>query len=196
MTDEEIIAGAKAIAGDMLLPGGSAAKLAKVVGRHLQWFESARQRGMTWDDIIAVLFEAGVRREGHLPLSRGHLSSLIWRKNRTVTKSRDYALVHPTGCEDVSLSPVGGEGQADTFFDDLPSTLSREIGRGKGGGDGYPSAPVARSLAEVAIAPSKQPKTASSPHKKVGSADLARGDKAALRKLLQRAAEARSQKHD
>lgn len=78
--NDEIEAGAKAIAKDFELPGGRRTKLARVVVRHLGWFDAAEARGLTWDDMIAVLAAAGARRKNGLPLSRGTLSSTVWRK--------------------------------------------------------------------------------------------------------------------
>jgi hypothetical protein len=82
--NDEIEAGAKAIAKDFELPGGRRTKLARVVARHLDWFEAAEARGLTWDDMIAVLAAAGARRPNGLPLSRGTLSSAVWRKRSEV----------------------------------------------------------------------------------------------------------------
>ncbi|ALN72282.1 hypothetical protein M673_06112 [Aureimonas sp. AU20] len=72
--------GARAIAADIDLANGRQVRLAKVIDRHLAWFEAARRRGLGWDDIIEVLFVAGVKRANGTRLSRGHLSSLVWRK--------------------------------------------------------------------------------------------------------------------
>lgn len=74
--------GAKAIANDLQLPGGRRKKLARIVVEHLEWFDLAEARGMTWDDMIAVLAAAGVKREDGRPLSRGALSSAVWRKRQ------------------------------------------------------------------------------------------------------------------
>lgn len=82
MKNREIEAGAKAIADDLRLPGGRRKKLARVVAQHLEWFDLAEARGLTWDDMIAVLAGAGVKRDSGLPLSRGALSSAVWRKRR------------------------------------------------------------------------------------------------------------------
>lgn len=80
--NDEIEAGAKAIVEDLKMPGGRQKKLAKVVAAHLSWFDAAEARGMTWDDMIAVLAAAGARRKSGLPLSRGTLSSAVWRKRK------------------------------------------------------------------------------------------------------------------
>ena len=79
-TDGDLLEGAKAIARDLNLPGGGKAKLAKVIDRHLDWFDAARQRGFEWSDIVRLLFKEGITRPDGRPLSRGHLSSLVWRK--------------------------------------------------------------------------------------------------------------------
>ena len=82
LKNRDIEAGAKAIASDLQLPGGRRKKLARVVAEHLEWFEHAEARGMTWDDMIAVLAAAGVKRADGRPLSRGALSSAVWRKRQ------------------------------------------------------------------------------------------------------------------
>jgi hypothetical protein len=78
--NDEIESGAKAIAEDFKLPGGRRKRLAKVVARHLSWFDVAEARDMTWGDMIAVLAAAGARRKNGLPFTRGTLSSTVWRK--------------------------------------------------------------------------------------------------------------------
>lgn len=89
MKNRDIEAGAKAIADDLKLPGGRRKKFARLVADHLEWFDLAEARGMTWDDIIAVLAAAGVKRDNGLPLSRGALSSTVWRKRQeTLVASR------------------------------------------------------------------------------------------------------------
>jgi hypothetical protein len=80
LNNRELETGAKAIAQDLKLPGGRQAKLARVVEKHLGWFELAEARGLTWDDMIAALAAAGVRGDDGLPLKRGTLSSTVWRK--------------------------------------------------------------------------------------------------------------------
>lgn len=82
LENRDIEAGAKAIANDLQLPGGRFKKLARVVAEHLEWFEQAEARGMTWDDMIAVLAASGVTRGDGRPLSRGALSSAVWRKRQ------------------------------------------------------------------------------------------------------------------
>ncbi|RDE07710.1 hypothetical protein [Pelagibacterium lacus] len=82
LSDENLIDGARSIAADMQLPHGRRLKLAKVVDNHLVWFEKARARGLEWSDIVDLLYKAGVARSDGRPLSRGHVSSLVWRKQQ------------------------------------------------------------------------------------------------------------------
>lgn len=80
LSDEELATGAKALADDLRIGETRRLKLAKVIDDHLAWFDLARARGLEWTDIIDLLFQAGVTRPDGRPLSRGHLSSLVWRK--------------------------------------------------------------------------------------------------------------------
>ena len=195
LTDEEITAGAKAIAADMMLPGGSAAKLAKVINRHLQWFEAARQRGMTWDDIIALLFEAGARRQGGLPLSRGHLSSLVWRKSKAVAdKIIDTTSQHATK-EDASSPAFDGGNYGNLNSEEALSTSPKRTHPKKLDRKRSPSGPVGK-VDEAVRAPQRQTETQPTPRRRASDSSGSTGDdKAALRELLQRAAAARSQKN-
>ena len=69
----------------MALPDGGRIKLARVIDSHLGWFERARGRGLEWSDIVAVLARAGATRGDGRPLSRGHISALVWRKQQEST---------------------------------------------------------------------------------------------------------------
>ena len=80
ISDVDLLKGAEAIAGDMEGPEGQRLKLARVIDVHLDWFAQARRRGLEWNDIVALLFRAGATRSDGRPLSRGHLQSLVWRK--------------------------------------------------------------------------------------------------------------------
>lgn len=80
ISDVNLLQGAEAIAADMQGPDGQRLKLARVIDVHLGWFEQARRRGLEWNDIVALLFRAGATRSDGRPLSRGHLQSLVWRK--------------------------------------------------------------------------------------------------------------------
>ncbi|WP_332719883.1 hypothetical protein [Pelagibacterium mangrovi] len=85
LSDEDLKRGAETIAADVNLPDGRVLKLARVIdGGHLEWFEKARRRGLEWSDIVDVLFKAGVARSDGRPLSRGHVSSLVWRKQQAL----------------------------------------------------------------------------------------------------------------
>lgn len=88
MKNRDIEAGAKAIAGDQMLPGGRRKKLSRLVEDHLGWFDAAEARGMTWEDMIAALSAVGVTRPDGRPLSVGTLSSAVWRKRSQATLPR------------------------------------------------------------------------------------------------------------
>lgn len=87
LSDEELLQGAQAIADDVRVGGTGKVMLARVIDDHLDWFERARARGLEWTAITDVLFRAGVTRPDGRPLSRGHLSSLVWRKQKS-TKAK------------------------------------------------------------------------------------------------------------
>lgn len=81
-SDQEIEDGAKVIAKDLALPGGGRKKLARVVEDHLDWFDAAEARGLTWSDMTRVLFAAGAKGRGGRHISVGTLSSAVWRKRK------------------------------------------------------------------------------------------------------------------
>lgn len=85
MRNRDIEAGAKAIADDLMLPGGRRKKLSRVIEEHLAWFDAAEARGMTWDDMIVALAAVGVTGGNGRPLSIGTLSSAVWRKRYQVS---------------------------------------------------------------------------------------------------------------
>ena len=76
----EIEAGVRAIAEDLRLPGGGLKKLARVVKDHLDWFDTAEARGLTWPDMSRLLFAAGAKGRNGRPFSVGTLYSTVWRK--------------------------------------------------------------------------------------------------------------------
>jgi hypothetical protein len=76
----------RAIVEDFHLPGGRLKKIARLVANHLDWFEAAEARGMTWSDMVSALFAAGVTGRDGKPLSVGTLSSAVWRE-RTLRSS-------------------------------------------------------------------------------------------------------------
>lgn len=78
MDDDAIKEGARKIAAALRSPAGQI-KLARVIGRHLDWFDLVQRFGLSWDQMIRVLADAGATRENGLPFSRGHLSSTVWR---------------------------------------------------------------------------------------------------------------------
>ena len=79
--DRQIKEGAKAIAGELAGPGGQIA-LDRIVTLHLDWFDLAQGRGMTWPQIVALLHAAGAGRENGLPFSAAHLTAVVWRQRQ------------------------------------------------------------------------------------------------------------------
>ena len=85
-TNNEIKAGAAAIAEDLRLPGGGLKKLARVVEGHLDWFDKAEACGLTWADMSRLLFAAGAKGRNGRPFSVGTLYSTVWRKREAVKR--------------------------------------------------------------------------------------------------------------
>jgi len=79
-SDRKIKLGAKAIVDDLHLPGGGRKMLSRVVARHLEWFDAAEARGLTWSDMIRLLSAAGAVGQNGKTLLVGTLSSTVWRK--------------------------------------------------------------------------------------------------------------------
>jgi hypothetical protein len=79
-SNKEIEAGARLIAEDLQLPAGGSKKLARVVLNHLEWFDAAEARGMTWSDMMRLLSAAGALGKDGRRLTVGTLSSTVWRK--------------------------------------------------------------------------------------------------------------------
>lgn len=96
VSDENLKSGAQSIADDLRVGDNRRLKLAKVIDSHLEWFERARDRGLEWTDIVDILFQAGVVRPDGRPLSRGHLSSLVWRKQK-LAAAQQPANQRPSG---------------------------------------------------------------------------------------------------
>jgi hypothetical protein len=88
--DKTLTAGAKKIAEALISPGGQIA-FARVVFRHIDWFDYAQERGLAWDQMIAVLHAAGVARPDGLPFTRGHVSSAVWRARKKASAARAKA---------------------------------------------------------------------------------------------------------
>lgn len=150
MRDRELVEGARAIALDMQLPSGRQAKLARVIDRHLPWFEAARARGCGWDDIIEMLFVAGAKRVNGQRLTRGHVSSLVWRKLKAapnVLQSKPASLPDQRPCHGKELparAPVKTVLQSEGGNGTMPIRLSpaRQAER-------LPSPQRSRSFAEA-----------------------------------------------
>jgi hypothetical protein len=79
-SDRKLKLGAKAIADDLHLPGGGKKMLSRVVAHHLEWFDAADARGLTWSDMIRLLSAAGAVGQNGRALLVGTLSSTVWRK--------------------------------------------------------------------------------------------------------------------
>lgn len=62
MKDDEIVKGARQVAAFLTDPSGDAISLDAAVARHLAWFAAARDRGIRWRGIAALLIQAGARR--------------------------------------------------------------------------------------------------------------------------------------
>lgn len=86
-TNNNIEVRLRAIVEDFRLPGGGHKKISRLVANHLDWFDAAEARGMTWRDMIKALCAAGVTGREGKPLSVGTLSSAVWRK-RAVRSGR------------------------------------------------------------------------------------------------------------
>ena len=97
ISDIDLLKGAEAIAADMQGPEGRRLKLARVIDVHLDWFDQARRRGLEWNDIVALLFRAGATRSDGRPLSRGHLQSLVWRKQSAERQAVNEKAPHRDG---------------------------------------------------------------------------------------------------
>jgi hypothetical protein len=78
-TNSDIEVRLRAIVEDFRLPGGGLKEIGRLVANHLDWFEAAEARGMTWRDMIRALSAAGVTGREGKPLSVGTLSSAVWR---------------------------------------------------------------------------------------------------------------------
>lgn len=127
--DDELAKGAKAIADDLRVGETRRLKLAKVIDDHLAWFDRARARGLEWTDIIDLLFKAGVTRPDGRPLSRGHLSSLVWRKMQSsdaTPQPRDAAPDRPADQHDAGQkrSPLAAVRKPKEDVDESIATAS------------------------------------------------------------------------
>jgi hypothetical protein len=81
----EIEAGAREIAEDLRLPGGGQKKLARVVNNHLDWFNLAEARGLTWADMSRLLFAVGAKAENGNAFSVSTLYLTVRRKREDTT---------------------------------------------------------------------------------------------------------------
>lgn len=90
MKDDEIVKGARQVAAFLTDPSGDAISLDAAVARHLAWFAAARDRGIRWRGIAALLIQAGARRPDGGALTAAQLSAVYSRQNskRVTAKSR------------------------------------------------------------------------------------------------------------
>lgn len=109
LTNKQIEAGAKAIAEDMMLPGGGRKKLSRVVSGHLDWFDAVEARGLTWNDMTRLLFVAGAKGRGGRPISIGTLSSVVWRKRKAAHAARNGPRTPTKGRVAEEQSSAGGQ---------------------------------------------------------------------------------------
>jgi hypothetical protein len=71
--------GLRTMAEDFVLPGGGHVKLARLVTMHLNWFDTATERGMTWLAMTKALAIVGITNQRGKPLSVSMLSATVWR---------------------------------------------------------------------------------------------------------------------
>lgn len=79
MKDKTLEEGARAFARTLQVPGGRTS-FDFAVRTHGVWFGTALARGLSWNQIIELLRQAGVCRDDGRPLSRGHLSKVYSRQ--------------------------------------------------------------------------------------------------------------------
>jgi len=119
--DEELLVGARAIAADLRVGDTRQLKLARIIDAHLHWFQRARQRGLEWTDIVGILFEVGVTRPDGRPLSRGHLSALVWRKQKSAAVQLTTATTLQPAPRDAIGSKRAGDGRSEVPTSDARS---------------------------------------------------------------------------
>lgn len=120
LTNKQIEAGAKAIAEDMMLPGGGRKKLARVVNDHLDWFDAVEARGLTWSDISRLLLAAGAKDRNGRAISVGTLSSTVWRKRSDAASPISPASTRTRAT--VRASPRMGQAERTNVIPSKPSS--------------------------------------------------------------------------
>lgn len=73
-------AGPAIMAENFRFPCGGQMMLSRLVARHLDWFDAAERRGMSWRAMAEVLTAAGITARNGKPLSGGLLSATVWKK--------------------------------------------------------------------------------------------------------------------
>lgn len=172
LSDEDLIEGAQAIANDMRVGDARRLKLARIVDPHLDWFAQARARGLEWTDIIDVLFRAGVKRPDGRPLSRGHLSSLVWRRQQSMNIE--------SGQMPMPMPAVASTGSN--------QTTNRAYGAAPGPA---PRAPGGKSPIEAQNGPARGPDLSAKTKVKPNDAEGAPGERNKLVAYMQRSARVR-----
>lgn len=81
MKDDEIVKGARQVAAFLTDPSGDVISLDAAVARHLAWFAAARDRGIRWRGIAALLIQAGARRPDGGALTGAQISAVYSRQN-------------------------------------------------------------------------------------------------------------------
>jgi hypothetical protein len=92
--NKDIESGARIVAEDFKLPGGRRKAVAKLVRDHLNWFDTAKARGMAVEDILSLLTSAGATYQDGSSINVDTLSNALWRK-------RIGASVEPTKIDKV-----------------------------------------------------------------------------------------------
>lgn len=81
MKDDDIVKGARQVTAFLTGPGGDLVSLDAAVAKHLGWFVAARDRGIRWRGIAALLTQAGARRPDGGALTAAQLSAVYSRQN-------------------------------------------------------------------------------------------------------------------
>lgn len=138
MTDEGLQTRFKAMIADLIIEG-EPISLDKVVKRHRQTLQDARQRGLSWASILRLMTKAGALEGSGKRISASHLRASFSRSARTRAAPHDP--VPPSRIEGPKSGPSDTEGPArDPPSASLgkgprrpqqgPSGLSRRLGSG------------------------------------------------------------------
>ena len=105
MKDDAIQKGVRKVAAFLSGPGGEAVSLDLAVASQLEWFTAARERGLRWRSIAALLTQAGARRPGGTALSGAQLTAVY---SRQIAKQRSAKArkMHPSNKRGRSSMPL------------------------------------------------------------------------------------------